>query len=379
MSTTAFTTAIAQARDLLRWCSPLRTELWAARLAADLEPDQVEPFLRQLAEDGRTEARLALAALAAVDPAADARPAADAHPASEAGPASGTPLTTEARPASGEGPAVDVGPESGAGARGEAGSQAQAAASVYVRAADGVVETLPGWVRRMGRVACEGGWYGKADPYGEQALAALSFRYENGKEPHLLVVAIDQVNGGLAVDAVVEEVKFLDDLGLRAEEPGAVAGRVLDAFELGERIMGALVADTLPAVRPVALSRARAVPDLVRPAPDDTVSRFDELPDLPGAREAFEKLAEFVGDRPLWWSPARVTQFLTSWLPREAILSEAGIAATPEVVRAWSRFCGAHPAVLAQVEADAPRLPALMADASLASLGKRIAQAQRDR
>ncbi|MBE1586812.1 hypothetical protein ACFPOI_00145 [Nonomuraea angiospora] len=348
MSTTAFTTAIAQARDLLRWCSPLRTELWAARLAADLEPDQVEPFLRQLSEDGRTEARLTLAALAAVDPAADARPVSDARPASDVG--------------------------SGGGDRNEAGSHAPVAASVYVRAADGVVETLPGWVRRMGRVVCEGGWYGKADPYGEQALAALSFRYENGKEPHLLVVAIDQVNGGLAVDAVVEEVKFLDDLGLRAEEPGAVAGRVLDAFELGDRIMGALVADTLPAVRPVALSRARAVPDLVRPAPDDTVSRFRELPELPGAREAFEKLVEFVGDRPLWWSPARVTQFLTSWLPREAILSEAGIAAMPEVVRAWSRFCGAHPAVLAQVEADLPRLPALMADESLASLGKRIAK-----
>ncbi|MGW6498027.1 hypothetical protein [Nonomuraea angiospora] len=374
MSTTAFTTAIAQARDLLRWCSPLRTELWAARLAADLEPDQVEPFLRQLSEDGRTEARLALAALAAVDPASEARPASDAQLASDAGPVSDAPLPSDTRPASGEGPVADVGSGPGTGARGGAGSQGQAAASVYVRAADGVVETLPGWVRRMGRVACEGGWYGKADPYGEQALAALSFRYENGKEPHLLVVAIDQVNGGLAVDAVVEEVKFLDDLGLRAEEPGTVAGRVLDAFELGDRIMGALVADTLPAVRPVALSRARAVPDLVRPAPDDTVSRFRELPELPGAREAFEKLAEFVGDRPLWWSPARVTQFLMSWLPREAILSEAGIAAMPEVVRAWSRFCGAHPAVLAQVEADVPRLPALMADESLASLGKRIAK-----
>ncbi|WP_431928839.1 hypothetical protein [Nonomuraea jabiensis] len=392
MSTTAFTTAIAQARDLLRWCSPLRTELWAARLAADLEPDEVEPFLQQLSEDGRTEAQLTLAALAAVDPAADARPASDtrptteARPASDAQPASEAGPTSDTRPASGEGPAShvepvsgegsasEVGPVSGGGGRGEAGSQGPEAASAYVRAAGGVVETLPGWVRRMGRVVCEGGWYGKADPYGEQALAALSFRYENGKEPHLLVVAIDQVNGGLAVDAVVEEVKFLDDLDLRAEEPGMVAGRVLDAFELGDRIMGALVTDTLPAVRPVALSRARAVPDLVRPAPDDTISRFRELPDLPGAREAFEKLAEFVGDRPLWWSPARVTQFLTYWLPREAILSEAGIAAMPEVVRAWSRYCGAHPAVLAQVEADAPRLPALMADESLASLGKRIAK-----
>ncbi|MFI7640518.1 hypothetical protein [Nonomuraea sp. NPDC049400] len=341
MSTTAFTTAIAQARDLLRWRSPLRTELWAARLTADLEPGEVESFLGRLVEDGSTEARLTLAALSAVNTAADTNP-----PTGE-----------------GASPSADEGADAG----------------VFVRAGNGVVETLPGWVRRMGQVTCEGAWYGKADPYGEQTLAALSFRYENGKEPHLLVVGIDQVSGGLAVDAVVEEVKFLDDLDLRAEEPGVVAGRVLDASELGDRIMGALVADTLPAVRPVALLRARAVPDLVRPAPDDTVSRFHELPELPGAREAFEKLAEFVGDRPLWWSPARVTQFLTSWLPREALLSDAGIAAMPEVVRAWSRFSGGHPAVLAQVEADAPRLPALMADDSLAGLGKRIAQAQRDR
>ncbi|MFI7129559.1 hypothetical protein ACIBQ1_27940 [Nonomuraea sp. NPDC050153] len=344
-----FTTALAQAHDLLRWQSPLRTELWAARLTADLEPDEMAPFLRRAAKDGSAEARLTLAAISAVNVTADMY-----RPADE-----GTSLPP------GHEAVQPVAEDAGAGA--------------YALTGKNVAETLPGWVRRMGHVTCEGGWYGKADPYGEQVLAALSFRYENGKEPHLLVVGIDQASGGLAVDAVVEEVKFLDDLGLRAEEPGAVAGRVLDAFELGDRIMGAVVADTLAAVRPVAISRARAVPDLVRPAPDDTMSRFDELPDQPGAREAFEKLAEFVGDRPLWWSPGRVTQFLTSWLPREAILSEAGIAAMPDVVRAWSRFSGAHPAVLAQVEADAPRLPALMADDSLAGLGKRIAQAQRDR
>ncbi|MEU6711549.1 hypothetical protein ABZ897_08705 [Nonomuraea sp. NPDC046802] len=320
MSTTTFDAALAQARDLLRWRSPLRTELWAARLAGGLEPDEVEPFLRRLAEDGGTEARLSLAALAAV------------HEAVE----------------SGGGP--------------------------YTNAGGGMAAALPGWVRRMGRVTCEGAWYGKADPYGEQVLAVLSFRYENGKEPHILVVGIDQPNGGLAVDALVEEVKFLDDLGLREADSRVVAGRILDAFELGDRIMGAVVADTLPAVRPVAIARAGVVPGLVRGAADDTAAEFDELPDVPGAREAFEKLVEFVGDRPLWWSPGRVSQFLTSWLPREAILTDAAIAAMPEVVRAWSRFLGGHAAVLRQVEEDAPRLPALMADDSLAGLGKRIAQ-----
>ncbi|MEV4366004.1 hypothetical protein AB0J71_02975 [Nonomuraea sp. NPDC049637] len=346
--------AVGQARDLLRWRSPLRTELWAARLTAALEPDEVGPFLRELAEDGSAESRLTLAALAAVDRTGWA--GAESSPESEAG--AGAESSPESESAAGARPGV---------------LRVLGLEVPWTTEAD---LELPGWVRRMGQVTCEGAWYGKADPYGEQTLAVLSFRYANGKEPHILVVGIDQPNGGLAVDAVVEEVKFLDDLGLSPAEPGVVAGRVLDAFELGDRIMGTQVADTLPAVRPLAIARALAVPGLVRQAPDGTMAGFHDLPDVPGAREAFEKLAEFVGERPLWWSPARVSQFLTSWLPREAILSDTAVAAMPEVVRAWSRFNGAHPAVLHQIDVDAPRLPALMADESLAGLGKRIARRQ---
>ncbi|TDC09970.1 hypothetical protein E1267_05970 [Nonomuraea longispora] len=328
----------------------MRTELWAARITAGLAPEQVRPFLDELAADGGPEARLTLVALAAVN-AGRPSPFPGASDAPD----------VAADPLAGDGDAVRDG-------------DAVAGTGVYTDAARGLDETLAGWVRRMGRVTCEGAWYGKADPYGEQVLAVLSYRYDNGKEPHILVVGIDQPHGGLAVDALVEEVKFLDDLGLAAAEPGTVAGRILDAFELGDRIMGVEVADTLASVRPLAITRAQGVPGLVRGASDDTLARFRDLPDVPGAREAFEKLAEFVGDRPLWWSPRRVSAFLTSWLPREAILSEAAIAAMPEVVRAWSRFSGGHPAVLRQVDEDAPRLPALMADDSLAGLGKRIAR-----
>ncbi|SEH02536.1 hypothetical protein SAMN05444920_12774 [Nonomuraea solani] len=343
---------IAQARDLLRWRSPLRTELWAARLAADLESTgEMQPFLMRLAEDGSLEARLTLTALAVVR-----RPEPSAHSTDEGRP-------TEDPANEGHQPESDARP---------ADDEAERAEASAVRAGAGVE---PGWARRMGRVVAEGGWYGKADPFGEQVLAVLAFRYENGKEPHILVVGIDQPNGGLAVDALVEEAKFLEGLGLREEAPGVVAGRILDAFELGERIMGAVVADTLPAVRPLAIDRARAVPGLVRGASDDTVARFRDLPEVAGAREAFEKLAEFVGDRPLWWSPGRVSQFLTSWLPREAILSEDAIEAMPEVLRAWTRYNGDQAAVLRRIDEDAPRLPALMADDSLAGLAKRIARA----
>ncbi|MEV1243830.1 hypothetical protein ACIBO2_12980 [Nonomuraea sp. NPDC050022] len=370
MSTTAYTTAITQARDLLRWRSPLRTELWAARLTATLSPAEVQPLVRQLTEDGSPEARLTLAALATVEPAAlEAAETAldDVETATQDGEETAVPGDVETALLGGE-TERPAGQEPGGDKTlretlREAGRQA--------------ARELPEWVGRMGQVECEQAWYGKADRYGEQTLAALRFRYPDDKEPHVLIVGIDQVNGGLAVDATVEEPKFLDDLDLRPADPAVVAGRVLDAFEMTDMVMGAPIAESLPAVRPLALARARTVPDPVRQAPDDTLSRFLDLPDLPGAQEAFEKLVEFVGDRPLWWSPARVSRFLTSWLPREAILTEAAVSAMPEVVRAWSRFHGAEPEVLQQIEADAPRLPALMADESLAGLRKRIAQSQR--
>ncbi|MER6950777.1 hypothetical protein ABT294_42855 [Nonomuraea sp. NPDC000554] len=371
MSTSTFDTAINQARDLLRWRSPLRTELWAARLTASLRPEEREPFLRRLVSDQSDEARLILAALAAVTPEGlDALTGENDVPADDLDTPSGgnnAPASGLDTPAGGNDVPTPAGEGAGAGA---------ADAGVFGRAAREAVRASREWVARMGRVSCEGAWYGKADPYGEQVLAALAFRYGNGKEPHVVVVAIDQVNGGLAVDALVEEVKFLDDLDLEVAEPGVVAGRVLDAFEVTDLVMGAPVAETLAGVRGVAVCRAR-VANPVRHSPDDTVARFKDLPELPGAEEAFEKLAEFVGDRPLWWSPARVSQFLTSWLPREAILSDAAIEAMPEVLRAWSRFVGAQDEVLRRVEEDTPRLPALMADDSLAGLGKRIAQNRR--
>ncbi|GGO65785.1 hypothetical protein GCM10012289_18290 [Nonomuraea cavernae] len=391
----------------------MRTELWAARLAAGLEPDAAALFARELVNDGTPEARLTLAALSVVDMAPLADPDdvdtgdvfADPDILPDRLRALGQPDMLSEASEGRDGPDHSEAPDEALGERDDVGEALgksedvgealgksedvgealgeiddvgdRGEASAYTTMGRAAMRTLPAWVARMGRVTCDGAWYGCADRYGQQTLAALRFRYDNGKEPHLLVVGIDQVNGGLAVDALVEEVKFLDDLDLQPADPAVVAGRVLDAFELTGRVMGAMVADTLPAVRPLALARARVVPHPIRQAPDETVTAFQDLPDLPGAREAFEKLVEFVGDRPRWWSPGRVSTFFTSWLPREAVLSDEAIAAMPAVARAWTRFHGDHPEVLAQVDADAPRLPALMADDSLAGLAKRIALTQR--
>ncbi len=104
---------------------------------------------------------------------------------------------------------------------------------------------------------------------------------------------------------------------------------------------------------------------------------------MAGAREALGQLLDFVGgwpeDRLLWWSPARASIFLTHWLPRKAVMSGEGIAATPDVVRAWTRFVTAGlaekqlAAIFDQIDRDAPGLAARMADQSQAGLGKQIA------
>ncbi|MBB5076540.1 hypothetical protein HNR40_002004 [Nonomuraea endophytica] len=401
--------AIEQAGDLLRWRSPLRAELWASRFVAEFDADggDEEAFGELLEGASGQEAALVAAALSAV----------------------GTPVR-----------AADPGPE---------------------------------WLARLGDVTCESAWYGKADPYGEQVLAALTFRYRNGKEPHTVVVAIDQVNGGIAVDVAVEEPKFLDDLCLSPADPALVAGRILEAFSLLDMLLGAPVADTLPPLRALTLTRARSIPahlantrtqpakdpghpavaqtrptdhpaqpadaqtrptqdpgqpvhtqtrptgdpahpdvpaqaphippaearsaptddpagsDHAQSRPADEVaqtggttagfrapdlSEFSELADVPGAAEAYRVLVEFVGDRDLWWSPARVSAFLTVWLPREATLSREAIEAMPEVVRAWTRRVADEPAIHEQIDADAPGLAARMADESLAGLRKTLTQ-----
>ncbi|MFB9528620.1 hypothetical protein [Nonomuraea roseola] len=396
--------AVRQARDLLRWRSPLRAELWASRLAAAAGPEgTAEPLVRRATKDRTREARLLLTALAALSPSApepqdeadtterlaekpEGRPepggttAAETPTEAEGSTGAGHPTGT--RDSVGAGEPAGAGDSAGAGgpgardtgeAGGPVGARDTAGAGGRVDAQSAGGEA---WMGLMGRARVEGAWYGMADLHGEQALAILSFIYPNGKEPHLAVVGIDQAHGGFAVDAVIEEPKFLDDLDVRPADPALVAGRILDAFDLTDAVMGAPVADTLPAARAIVLARARSVEHPLRHAPDDTVTSFAGLPDLPGADEAFATLVEFVGDRPSWWSPARVTQFLTSWLPREAILSDAAVSAMPQVLRAWTRHLGDRPEVLQRVEADSRDLPPAMTDELRFSLAKRLRLAE---
>ncbi|MFD1935719.1 hypothetical protein ACFSKW_30035 [Nonomuraea mangrovi] len=469
--------AVRQAHDLLRWRSPLRAELWASRLAAEWHDDEeaARAFVERAAHEDTPEARLVLAALASIGQPPAAEPATEetsTGPAEEGTNArdtsAGEPRADDETSAVegavsvetrvGETPSSDetrigettanmeervgeatarVETRVGETPSSDETSVGEATANMEERVGKTTASEGPAvrWMRLMGQAHPEGAWYGTADPYGEQALAVISFVYPNGKEPHLAVVGIDQASGGFAVDAMIEEPKFLDDLDVRPADPVRVAGRVIDAFELTDAIMGAPVADTFPNARAIVLARARTAErsaagageagtgeagtgerearageararagegagvggrpfeaegaagqgedssrgsESRRLSPDDTVERFDDLPDVPGASEAFATLVEFVGDRPSWWSPARVTQFITSWLPREAIMSEAAIDAMPQVLRAWTRHLGDHPELRARVEADSRDLPLLMADGLRFSLAKRLRLAERE-
>jgi hypothetical protein len=358
-----FRAAMADAARITRQGSPLQTELWASLLTSAWLPEvtangrvprtaEVAHFIERGVARGDVAAGVMLAALAVV------------------------------------------------GAPEEVAAQAAQGAD---RLAE--VVALPEWATRMGRVRCEGAWYGGVDPYGDQDLAVLSFCYDNGAEPHVVAVLIDHINGGFAVDAFTDGPTFVEtwcerrDAGqLRPVQPGDAAGRILDAFHLTDRVLGAPVSETLEDERSFVLARARTIPDPVKPviaepasnaACADLARRFWTSPhatmldEVDGAEEAFELLLSFVGgwpeDRLLWWSPTRASVFLTDWLPRKAIMSDEAVSAMVQVVMAWTHFAGAdlseqaRAAIFRQIDEDVVKLPALITDPAQAGLAKQIA------
>jgi len=360
---TYLATALADVSELVRQRSALQVELWASVATSAFLPekltrgfaahlDDAVGFVGRAVGEGGTAAHVMLAALAVVGAPAELREAA----------AEGARMLAQAAP-------------------------------------------LPQWAARIGQASCAGAWFGPADPYRDQDLAVLSFGYEGDSEPHVVAVLIDRINGGFAVDAFTDDPSFVQawarhtDAGrLSPVAPAVAAGEILDAFDLTDRVLGVPVTESLVDERSFVLARTRVVPDPVQPeiadpasdqACEALASRFLAAPhaegllEVAGAREALGQLLDFVGgwpeDRLLWWSPARASIFLTHWLPRKAVMSGEGIAATPDVVRAWTRFVTAGlaekqlAAIFDQIDRDAPGLAARMADQSQAGLGKQIA------
>jgi len=359
-----FQTAIADAAAVTRKASPLQAELWASLLTSAWlpEPPATEPllsvdddlpgFIARAVARGDAAAHVMLAALAVV------------------------------------------------GAPEEVAEQAARGAEQLAAGA-----ALPEWASWLGRVHCDGAWSGPADLYGDQDMDVLSFGYDNAAEPHVVAMLTDNLNGGLAVHAFTEDPMFLDRWRehpgagqLRPVPPGEAAGRILAAFELTDHVVGVPLSEELVDERSFVLARARAVRDPVRPqiaepASDDMctalANRFWESPyaagvdDEDGAEEAFGLLLDFVGgwpeDRLLWWSPNRVSMFLTHWLPRKAIMSDQAVRAMTRVVAAWTNFAAAdlpepaRAAVIRQVEEDLPKLRELVNDPAQAGLAKQIA------
>src|SRR5262249_5310745 len=164
-----FRTAIADAAAVTRKASPLQTELWASLVTSawlpeppDTEPllsvdDDLPGFIARAVARGDAAAHVMLAALAA------------------------------------------------GGAPEEVAAQAARGAEQLAAGA-----ALPEWASWLGRVRCDGAWYGPADLYGDQDMGVLSFRYDNAAEPHVVAMLTDNLNGGLAVHAFTDDPVFLD-------------------------------------------------------------------------------------------------------------------------------------------------------------------------
>jgi hypothetical protein len=183
------------------------------------------------------------------------------------------------------------------------------------------------------------------------------------------VVYIDHNMGTLVKDAfvvsaslddVVERIRSAGDDPDMAARPLATAdarARIVEAIKLGAISFPPFETDTWPACRPLVEWMAGLLPTggtgYQRPDWDDAAvagltQRFLASPfgaDHTGdeARRLLESLLWFGTDYgpgdPMRWSPTAVEILLLDWIPRKIVDDAGHLAAVPELLRAFIRFC----------------------------------------
>lgn len=162
------------------------------------------------------------------------------------------------------------------------------------------------------------------------------------------------------VSTVVQRLmEMTDDEGtalLRAD-PAEARAIITRAIELGAMTYPPLESDTWPACRPLVewllrgLPDGGAVPELREWSADELeeiaaeffASGFGKGRDNPDARGLLESILWFAsgysGTDPFRWSPVRVEILLTDWFPRKVVADQPFLAAMPDLLRAYIRFC----------------------------------------
>jgi hypothetical protein len=253
--------------------------------------------------------------------------------------------------------------------------QAAAAEQAAIALIDAGVRS-PKWAEYLGAVS-PAECYVNPDAWGDQDEVICVFSYA-GEEPHALVSVIDYNSAGMMRDGWVSSQvgKLLDHCrrtagfrvsnrpedGFRQIDPPQARKILEDALAATDAAEDPPVSDTFAARHAFIRARIRALP----PAPSRgqrarrstwTTERrallaaeflaSDEAEEL-SDRQAASRIADLIikfgcdqdSERPQRMSPAKVQNFMLTWLPRKVLLSVADQNAMPHALKAWIRWSG---------------------------------------
>ncbi|HVT66605.1 MAG TPA: hypothetical protein VHF26_02570 [Trebonia sp.] len=250
--------------------------------------------------------------------------------------------------------------------------QAAAAEQAAIKLIDAGVRS-PRWAQYLGAVS-PAECYVNPDQWGDQDEVICVFSYA-GEEPHALVSVVDYNASGMLRDGWVSSQvdRLLDhcrqaasgssrpDQGFRQIDAPQARKMLQAALEATDGAEDPPVSDSFAARHAFIRARIRALP----PSPSrgarakqawSTERRAllaaeflasDEAEDL-SDRQAASRCADLIIDfgcdqdsgRPKRMSPAKVQNFMLSWLPRKVLLSVADQNAMPHLLDAWIRWSG---------------------------------------
>jgi hypothetical protein len=251
--------------------------------------------------------------------------------------------------------------------------QAASAEQAAIRLIDAGVRT-PRWAEHLGAVS-PAECYVNPDAWGDQDEIICVFSYA-GEEPHALVSVVDYNTAGMIRDGWVSSqvdkllahcqrasprVSSRPEDGFREIDPPQARKMLQAALAATDAAEDPPVSDAFAARHAFIRARIRALPPAPGRAPRPkrpwsterrallaaeflASDEAEELSDLQAASRIADLIIDFGCDqdsgRPQRMSPAKVQNFMLSWLPRKVLLSVADQNAMPHVVDAWIRWSG---------------------------------------
>jgi hypothetical protein len=231
-------------------------------------------------------------------------------------------------------------------------------------------ESEPSWLPCVGETTITSAAVMREDVFDDGVTVFLEGRHATG-ETHAIGVYIDNNLGVMAkdilladsIESVAEIVRHhpRDDgeVALVPLGPADAAAEISAAMELTDMTLDPPVTEDFAALRALAILRADETPGHAAPRGRPEISRAerdalrDEFLAAPEGRGfpadgdaafaaslAIDFCADYVDGRPLRWSPVVIELFMAGWVPRKVLADANLFAALPEALDAWVRFAG---------------------------------------